>query len=884
MKLLEIRALRGANYYSRHPVIFMKIDLEELEYKPTDTVPGFLDSMKRIMPSLIDHTCSPGYRGGFFERVERGTWAGHVLEHLAIELQCLAGHHVTFGKTYTMPEPGIYQLVFRYLDEAVGLRSGQMAAELVLKLFEGVPADIDPMIAELKTIAEESRLGPSTTSIVEEAARRGIPHLRLNEDSYVQLGYGRHQRRIQATMMDTTSALGVEIADDKEWTKRILKTNGIPVPEGTSVDSFEEALASAESIGYPVVVKPLIGNHGRGVTVNVRDPEDLLTAYELARGICDTCVVEQFIEGFDFRILVINYRFAAAALREPAFVIGNGMDTISQLIHQVNQDPQRGEGHEKNLTRIISDEATQRLLTAQGLTLQSVLPRGEKLYVKTTANISTGGTAVDVTDLVHPHNQRMAERIARLVGLNVMGIDVVAPSLQEPLISGHSGIVEVNAAPGFRMQLSPSIGQPRNIAAPIIDMLFPAGCPHSVPVTAVTGTNGKTTTSRLITHILQHNGNVVGLASTDQVVIDGVEVVRGDYSGPEGARLVLSDSSVEQAVLEVARGGILRRGPGFSTCDVGVLLNISSDHLGEGGIDTLEDLARLKSTVTEGVAPGGWAIFNADDPRVLACVERSNGNPFLFSMDSGHSALAANLAKGNRNAAIDETGQIVVQTPDGIFPIAPVTEIPITFEGKAVFNIQNVLAATAATFSLGLDPEQIRAGLISFQASVEQSRGRMNVFELGDFKVIIDYSHNVAAVHATGEFIQTLMPGRKIRMASGVGNRRSEDLLEFGKAISLYYDHIVLCDSDPRERVPGETARLVKAGLLQGGFPANSVTMVIDEKKAVHHALGMAQPGDLVVLQVDDIDAVIADVQNWQKKSSTPETSDPILPAMKSQS
>ena len=865
MKIIEIRAIRGPNYYSRHPVIFMQLDLGELEEKPTDMVPGFKDNMAKMMPSMQEHKCSPGVVGGFFERLVRGTWAGHVVEHIALELQCLAGHEVAFGKTFDTDEPGIYNLVYRFLDENVGITAGEFAVEIVEKLFEGIITDIQPMIIELKKIGEASLLGPSTQSIVDEATKRGISHLRLNENSYVQLGQGANQRRIQATIMDSTSALGVEIADDKENTKELLSSLGIPVPEGRSVHTADEALQAAEEIGYPVVVKPLIGNHGRGITINITNAEELMIAFQIAAKVCETCLVEKYLGGFDFRILVIDGKFVAAALREPAFVIGNGRDTIQQLIEKVNQDPQRGIGHEKNLTQITVDYMTERLMMIQNLTMNTILPDGEKVYVKSTANLSAGGTALDVTENVHPLNRLMAERISRIVDLNVIGIDIIADSLEEPLQSGSSGVVEVNAAPGFRMHLNPTKGTPRNIASNIVDMLFPPGAAHAIPIVAVTGTNGKTTTTRLISHILGLNGNTVGMTSTDAVIIDNIPILKGDYSGPEGARKVMMDSTIDHAVLEVARGGILRRGLGFMESDVGVLLNISSDHLGEGGIDTLEELTRLKSTVTEAVKPSGHAVFNADDPRVLSCLDKTKGQPILFSIDPEHPALKINFEKGNLNVTIED-GNVTVRKKGWVSTIASVVEIPITFDGNAGFNIENVMAATAAVAALGLNEKQIRAGLVSFSPSIGQSPGRMNVIDMDGFKVVVDYGHNIGAINATGDFIKGLMPGRKIRMASGVGNRRGDDILEFGTALSKYYDHIILCDSDPRERSAGETARIVQKGLLEGGFKEDMITLVMDEKEATRASMEMAKPGDVVVLQADNIDQVIKDVLEYKKK------------------
>jgi cyanophycin synthetase len=863
MKIIEMRALRGPNYYSRLPVIFMQLDIQELETKPTDMVPDFKDNLARMMPSLYEHKCSPGRVGGFFERLISGTWASHVVEHVAIELQCLAGHEVAFGKTFGTHEFGIYNLVYRYLDEKTGLRAGEMSVDLVENLFKGKITNVQPLITELKKVAESSQLGPSTQSIVTEAISRGIPYIRLNDASYVQLGQGIFQRRIQATMMDNTSAIGVEIADDKERTKKLLSSMGIPVPEGHSVKTVDEAIRVAEMIGYPVVVKPLIGNHGRGVTVNVKNAEELLVAFQISSGIHETSIVEKYINGFDFRILVIDGKFVAAALREPAFVIGNGKDSIQQLIDEINKDPERGIDHEKSLTKITIDYMTERLLDIQKLTLKSILADGEKLYIKSTANLSSGGTAKDVTENVHPLNRLMAERISRIVGLNVIGIDIIADSLEKPLEMEFSGVVEVNAAPGFRMHLNPTIGSPRNIATHIVDMLFPPGVKYSIPIVAVTGTNGKTTTTRLISHILGFNGSVVGMASTDGVYIDNIPILKGDYSGPEGALKVMMDSTINQAVFEVARGGILRRGLGFKECDVGVLLNVSSDHLGEGGIDTLEELTRLKSTVTEAVKTTGYAIFNADDPLVLSCIDKTKGRTILFSRDLENQTLKSNIENGNLNVTIKD-GNIIIQRKGSAQIVANLIEIPVTFDGKAGFNIENVMAAVGATAALGLNAEQIREGLINFSPSIGQLPGRMNVIDMGDFKVIVDYGHNIGAINATGDFIKGLMPGRKIRMAHGVGNRRTDDIIEFAFVLSKYYDHIVLCDSDPRDRKIGETARIVEQGLLNSGFKPDMITLVLDEKEATIVSLKMARQGDLVVLQADNIVQVIKDVLDFK--------------------
>lgn len=865
MRIFEKRALRGANYYHQLPVIFMGLELGELEERPSNTVPNFLINLKTLLPSLQEHTCSPGVVGGFFQRIESGTWAGHISEHVALELQNLIGHPVNFGKTFTKEPKGTYHMVYRYCIEAVGLRAGEMAVELVNRLFEGKLTEIAPLLAELRMLEEESSFGPSTQAIVDEATSRGISYNRLNKDSYVQLGDGKYQRRIEATLMDSTSAIGVEIAADKERTKEILANSGIAVSKGKRITQLNDAIETAESIGYPVVLKPQTGNHGRGVVVNIQDESTLRLAFEKLSLMTSQMIVEQHLEGFDYRLMVIDGKFVAAALRQPAYVIGDGEASISELIDRLNDDPLRGNGHEKVLTKVKIDHDTQRVLGLQNFHLSTVLTLKQRAYVKATANLSSGGTAVDVTETVHPTIKRMAERVSQLIGLNVMGIDLIADSLEEPLDSSRAGIIEVNAGPGFRMHLCPSEGIPRNIASSVIDMLFPEGTPHTVPICAITGTNGKTTTSRLITHILSQQGQIVGLASTDAVEINHTPILKGDYSGPAGAVAVLADQTIDYAVLEVARGGIIRRGLGFRECDVGVLLNVSSDHLGFGGIDTLEELTRLKSVVTESVKPEGYTVYNADDPLVMSRAGKTKGSTIYFSLDDQNDILLENLKNGRANVTLVGK-QVVIQKPDQQVVIGEIDEFPMTFAGQAQFNVKNLMAAIAATYALGVPIEQIRAGVMSFNTSISQSPGRMNVIDIGEFKVVIDYGHNPGAIHATGDFFRRLMPGRKIRLASGVGNRREEDIKAYGQAVAQYFDQVILCDSAPRNRPLGETAEIVKQGMLEGGMEANAIELVYDEILATRRALEMAEPNDLVVLQADNIAKVTQDVLDFKRE------------------
>ena len=852
MKILEHRALRGPNRYSRYPTIFMLLDIGEFEDQPSNTLPGFTDRLITLVPSLSGHGCSIGEPGGFIQRLRTGTWAGHVVEHLALELQCLAEMEVGFGKTYDTSTPGIYKVVYRYRVESAGLFAGREAVALVDATIQQRPFDIDAIVTQLKELREKDRLGPSTRSIVEEAKQRGIPALRLNGVSLVQLGYGSKQRRIQATMSDRTSALAVEIADEKFRTKELLRRAGIPAPEGAITETLGEATRAAEHRGYPVAVKPEIGNHGRGITARVSGPEELETAFASASKICDSVIVEKSLSGLDFRVLVINGNLVAAALREPAYVVGDGTSSIRQLIDEVNKDPRRGIGHERVLTAIVVDDMTERLLSSRGYDVDDVLPAMAKLYLKSTANLSTGGTARDVTDEVHQDVRQMCERVARIVGMDCIGIDIVAPGLDQSLPPGSAGIVEVNAAPGFRMHLDPTEGRRRDVAKPFVEMLFPPAVSFDVPIVAVTGTNGKTTTAKLIAHTLKYSGHMVGFAGTTGVEIDGVAVVAGDYSGPEGSAIVLREPTVDHAVLEVARGGIIRRGLGFDSCSVGVLLNVAEDHIGIDGVDDLEELALVKSTVIEVVRDTGVSVLNADDPNVIGLKERAGGQVVWFSLDPENETIAEHLNSGG-TAVVVQDGDVVIHSSEPSVRILSVLEAPITLSGVATFNIANVLAAVGTLHGLGIPVDMIRNGISTFHPSATQNPGRMNLIDFITFKVIVDYGHNVPAVKAIGSALPNITKGRKIVVAHGTGNRLDEHIKRFGAALGDVYDHLIVTDVDQRDRRPGETSDPVRAGALENGCSEDSVDIVNDPMKAIDRAFSIVQAGDLIVVQVDEV-------------------------------
>jgi cyanophycin synthetase len=837
----------------------MLLDIGEYEEQPSDTLPGFPDRLVGLIPTLNGHHCSVGEPGGFVQRLQRGTWVGHIVEHVALELQCLAGMEVGFGKTYNTSDKGIYKVVYRYRVESVGLRAGREAVALVEAAARDRPFDIDALVFELKELRESDMLGPSTHSIVEEAKRRGIPALRLNDASLVQLGYGVKQRHIQASLTDRTSALGVEIADEKFRTKELLERARIPTPEGRIVDSLNGAVHAAEEIGYPVAVKPEVGNHGRGITARVSHANELEAAFASAYEVCDSVIVEKSLTGFDFRVLVIDGKLVAAALREAAHIVGDGTSSIRQLIDLANADPRRGIGHERALTIITVNDMTERLLSLRGYTVDDVPPAKEKLCLKSTANLSTGGTARDVTDEVHQDVRLMCERIARLVGMDCIGIDIVAPGLDQPLNPESAGIVEVNAAPGFRMHLDPTEGRARNVAEPFVDMLFPSDESFDVPIVAVTGTNGKTTTAKLIAHTLKYSGRLVGFAGTTGVEIDGVTIVSGDYSGPEGACVVLREPTIDHAVLEVARGGIIRRGLGFADCNVGILLNVEEDHIGTDGVEDLEDLALVKATVIEVVTASGVSVLNADDPTVVELRKRAGGQLVFFSLNPENETVAQHLASGG-TAVVLEGGDVFIRSSEPPVHVLSVLEAPITLRGVATFNTANVLAAVAALHGLGTTVDMIRSGISTFHPSATQNPGRMNLIDFVDFKVLVDYGHNVPAVTALGTVLPRISTGRKIVVAHGTGNRTEDDIKALGAALASVYDHLILADADPRARAPGETPDLVRAGALETGFSETSVEIVTDPLKAIDRAFSLVQPGDLLVIQVDEVDPMLGRV------------------------
>ncbi|HYO12355.1 MAG TPA: cyanophycin synthetase [Thermoanaerobaculia bacterium] len=862
MKILETRVYRGPNLYARWPVIRLRVDLGELEEFPTGKLPGFADRLLQTIPSLWQHGCSYGEDGGFVRRMkeDEGTWLGHVLEHIALELQTMAGTPVAFGKTRSHNLPrGQYHVVYSYIEEVVGLEAADLALDVIHHLLPPERADHDPSPFDFQTefeklvrLAQRRALGPSTAALVRAAEERGIPWIRLNEGSLVQLGYGKYQKRIQATLTSETRQIATEIASDKRLTQQILEQLGLPVPRQTIVYDAVEAVEEAERIGYPVVVKPLDGHHGNAVAINLKTPEQVREAFDSAREHSTRVLVEACQTGKDYRILVVDGRVVAVAQRIPGHIVGDGRHTVTELVEIVNSDPRRGVGHEKVLTRLRLDEQALRLLDQGGLTRDSILPEGQIFYLRLTGNLSTGGTAIDKTDVIHDDNRVMAERAVKAVGLDVGGVDYISPDITRSYREVGGAIVEINAAPGFRMHLAPTEGRPRDVAGPVIDMLFPKGVRYHIPIAAITGTNGKTTTTRMVAHILKLSGAKVGMATTDGVYIDGVRTVRGDMTGPWSSQIVLRDPTIDAAVLETARGGIVRSGLGWRKCSVGAVLNVASDHLGLGGIDTLEDLAEVKQIVVE--VAQNFCVLNADDERVARMAEASPAEPIFVTMDRTNELVRRHVRNRGKAVSLEEglSGRmIVLYHGERQIPLLLARHIPATIEGRAVHNIQNAMFAAAIAHGMGVGVDNIRQGLRTFSTDFFQAPGRLNFYNEHPFRVLLDYAHNAHSMEAVACTIRELaVHGRRIGVIASPGDRRDEDILALARAAAPAFDLVLLKeDNDLRDRQPGEVGELLRRGLLDAGFPPERIVPgVYKEEEAVLKALEMARPGDLVAI------------------------------------
>ncbi|MFO1506948.1 MAG: cyanophycin synthetase [Lysobacterales bacterium] len=875
MRILDRSVFVGPSLYAHFPVIRLELDLGELERWPTAKLgDAFIDGLVAALPGLAEHGCSYREPGGFIRRMREGdgTWLGHVLEHTAIELQNVAGEDVTFGKTRGAGRPGVYSVVYEYEQREEGIAAGDLALTLLNSLLPDTlreagtvpdgwqwPEARDTFIR----YAQRRALGPSTASLVRAADERGIPWLRMNEQSLVQLGHGKYQQRIQATVTGRTPHIAVELASDKEETNKILEALGLPVPKQELVQNADAAVRAARRIGFPVVTKPYNGNHGRGISIHLTTDDEVRAGFAAAREHSRSVIIETFVTGDDHRLLVVNGELVAATRRTPGHVTGDGTHTIIELVDIVNQDPRRGVGHEKVLTRLELDREAQTLLQRAGLTAESVPKEGEAVYLRSTANLSTGGTATDVTDIIHPDNRDMAVRAIRAIGLDVGGVDFLSPNIAESYKTVGGGICEVNAAPGFRMHVAPSEGTPRDVAGPVVDMLFPPGTPSRVPIAAITGTNGKTTTARMLAHIAKMAGFTPGLTTTDGVYIDGQRTVEGDMTGPVSARMVLADPHIDIAVLETARGGLLRAGMGVRTVNVGAVLNVESDHLGMKGIDTVEQLAEVKRIVIE--VAQDCAVLNADDPNVLKMSGYTEAKVICYvTMNSSHQLVREHVRAGGRACALEAgvNGQMITLYDKGShIPLLWTHLIPATLEGRALHNVQNAMFAAAIAFSLGIKLDAIRQGLRTFDSTFFQAPGRMNVYDEHPFKVLFDYGHNAHAVAAMADLAQRLdVAGRRIVVLAGPGDRRDDDLVAIANAVANRFDHYVCRRDDSlRGRDGDEVPRIMSNALQAAGVPKDAISIIPDEQEAIDAALKMARAGDLLLVFADAL------VRSWKQ-------------------
>jgi cyanophycin synthetase len=869
MRIIDIKVLKGPNYWSirRTKLIQMRIDLEEMENHPTNTLEGFRERLENMFPSLYEHRCSVGTPGGFFQRVEEGTWMGHVIEHIALELQTLAGMDCGFGRTRgTGSKDGEYFVVFSYMEEDAGVYTAKACMRIAEALINNTPYPLEEDIQKLREIREDTRLGPSTGCIVDEAVRRGVPFIRLNKQSLVQLGYGVHQKRIRATIASTTSNIAVDIACDKEETKMLLEAAEIPVPRGTVIRTLDGLKDAVERFGYPLVIKPVDGNHGKGNTTNITTWAQAEKAFEAAKQYNRTLIVEKFITGYDFRALVINYKFICAALRTPASVVGDGVHSIQWLVDETNKDPRRGYGHEKVLTQIKIDDFAWKMLNDIGYTLDTVPALHERVLLKPTANLSTGGTSTDVTDEVHPANIFLFERIAKIIGLDICGIDIMASDLRTPITENGGAVLEVNAAPGFRMHIDPAEGLARNVAEPVVDMLFPRGHSGRIPIVAVTGTNGKTTTTRLTAHIAKQAGKKVGYTTSDGVYIQNQLMMKGDCTGPVSSQFVLKDPTVDFAVLECARGGILKSGLAFENCDVAIVTNVAADHIGLGGIQTVEQMAKVKAVVPETVFPHGFAILNADDDLVYKMKEGLSCKIALFSMDEQNPRIREHC-QGGGMAAVYENGYVSLLKGNWKIRVMPVKDIPITFEGKAMHNINNCLPALLAAYLFrDISIEDIRAALSSFIPSSTQTPGRLNFFHFRDFTFLADFAHNPHGLRLLGEFVRKLEYPLHVGVISGTGDRRDEDIRELGAVSATYFDEIIIrCDKNLRGRTADEIIGLLREGIekVNPGIP---ITTIANENAALEFIYANPKKGALYTIMCDVVAGALDKIRELKER------------------
>lgn len=867
MQLLSTRFIPGPNIYSYHSVIKAILDIGTYEDVASNAICNFVSRLLSLLPGLGEHSCSRGYPGGFAERLREGTYLAHIFEHVALELQSLAGKEYSsgFGKTRGSGHRGIYNVVFGCRCEPVGLAVAEGAYQVLTATLTGQAINVQELVATIKRIGDDTKLGPSTEAIYQAAKQRGIPVHRPDYDTnFLILGHGKKQNRVWASITSRTSSSAVDLACDKFLTNKILGQNALPVPHGYVVMNSDEAKDAFAAIGAPVVMKPAGGNHGKGVTLHIMNMSEVEAAFALAAEFDKRVLVEEYVTGRQYRLCVVDGKVIAGAERIPAHVVGDSKHTISELVDIVNQDPARGSGHSRPLTRLELDAAACMTLAKQSLTAAAVPDCGQVVYIRDNANLSAGATANDITDIIHPETICQVERAVRLIGLDVAGVDLVVPDISEPLTVGYGAIIEINAAPGLRMHLHPSSGVARDIGAAIVDYLFPDGDDGRIPIIAITGTNGKTTVTRLIAHTFRRAGFKTGMATSDGIYVDNECIVKGDTTGPASTSMVLADPIVEVAVLEVARGGIIRGGLGYDFANVGIITNITEDHIGQDGIEDLDDLAYIKSLIIETVHADGIALLNADDRRVAALKARAKAKIVYFSTQSDNITVRRHLGEGGK-ACFVKNDIIYLAEGKTEQALIKVSDIPITLKGVANHNIQNAVIAAAACWSQGLSIGDIRSGLTDFC----ENPGRLMLMDIGSFQVCIDYAHNPAGCRALSNTLRQLNPKRLVGVIAAPGDRRNDVIISLGREAGQGFNKIYIKeDADLRGRQPGETAALLKQGVVEAGLDPECIQTVLDESRAVAVALSEAEAGDLIAIFYEDYDTVSSAINEFSPSAT----------------
>lgn len=865
MIIKDIRVYRGRNIYCHRPVVKMMVDIDGLNI-PTKEIPGFNDKLINILPGLSKHGCSYGHEGGFFKRLNEGTYLPHVTEHIILEIQNILGYDVKFGKARNI-EGDLYNIIFEYGLEECAVRVSKLAAEMVNKFIKGEEFNLFERLEKIKSVILEIELGPSTMAIKNAAIDAGIPVTRVGNGSILRLGYGKYQKMVEGTISQNTNCIAVDIASDKILTKQILKERGLPVPEGDVAYNEDEAISIAEEIGYPVAIKPYNGNQGKGVYLNITNKEEVSIAYRNAKNYSELVIVEKNIKGKHYRVLVVGEKVIAVSERIPANIVGDGIHTINELIENENKNPLRGYEHEKPLTKLNIDVISKMILKKQGFELNDIPSKGVRVYLRESANLSTGGTAIDRTDEIHPYNIEISVRAAKAIGLDIAGIDITMENIKNPLTSGNGAIIEINAAPGIRMHHYPTKGKPRNAAAAIIDMLFPKGSKSTIPIISITGTNGKTTTARMAAHILKTYGYTVGMTCTDGIYVDDVCIYKGDNTGPKSARTCLADKNIDAAVLETARGGIIREGLGYDLADVGVITNISEDHLGIDGIKTLEDLAFVKALVIEAVKKDGYCVLNADDPMTPYFSERVKGRIIYFSRLENNITIKKHIENGG--TAVYVKDDTIVIANGQIVPVAKIDEIPATLNGKIVYNIENSLAAAAAAYSVKIPVNIISKGIKTFYCDENHNPGRFNMFNVGNFRVLVDYGHNIAGIGSVIEAVQQLDANRLIGVIGVPGDRSNSSTLKVGEICAKGFDIIYIKeDLDLRGRKPGEVAKILEHGAIRSGMEKENIKIILKETEALKTAMYNAEPGDLIIIFYEKYQPIVDTINEFIKNKS----------------